>query len=553
MRTYDNNDIKKMLDVIDEMKFYSFTFAVTPEQMKMLERESDRLGVSYEMLMENAGKKLAICIKDTVEPWEKRIKEQKHIVFFCGNGNNAGDCFVAARHLKEMGRDSTIFLLCGEPKSELAKLNFQRLNGIRIIRNEEEMLSILDEQKRQLYTVDGVFGTGFHGELPENVKRIFGRAKCRGVTVDLAVDVPSGGNCDTGTVAEGTPEAAATITFGCVKSGMTQYPLRLNCSTTKIYDIGIPDELFKLIDYPIIYGSYIDCTIPKRDDKYNSNKGDFGRLLCVCGSENMPGAALLSACAAARSGVGLLEVCAPKAYVPHFAAKLPEAIYLPLETSENTYTAESYEKIMKSAEKATAVLIGCGLGVNENTRKLVKKLLLNINCPIILDADGINCITDGIDIIRQTKHRLILTPHPGEMARLCGITAAQVQSDRLGCAKSFAQKYDCTLVLKGASTVVAYPQRTYVCHYGNPGMSKGGSGDVLSGIVSAFAAQGIPAEAGVYIHSKAGDSAAEKHTMTSMLPSDIIDELQCLFSDTLLRWTDSGLDDRWSMPAAVNK
>lgn len=512
------------------MKNYHKKLIVTPTQMKMLEMESDKSGISYEKMMENAGIALAFNIKRLIKGFEndERFRGAPDVIFLCGNGNNAGDCFVAARNLKDMNIESKVFLLCGEPKTELARMNFEKLDDIAVVRSEERMIEILRNSFSDI-KVDGVFGTGFHGELPENIKRVF--AECKGITV--AVDVPSGGNCKTGAVTDGMLKAWLTITFGARKFGMTQYPLKSLCGDIKTAGIEIPDKVYEMLDYPVVQldDEFVKHSFPVR--KPDSNKGDFGRLLTVCGSKNMPGALIMSAVAAARCGVGLLTVCIPKEYVPHIAAKLPEAVFLPLDTAESgTYTSDSYEKIMKASEKASAVLIGCGLGVSDESRQLVKRLMLNLNCPIILDADGINCIADCIDIIRQTKQEIVLTPHPAEMARLCKVTAADIQSDRLEYAKIFAQENNCTVVLKGAGTIVAAPDYAYVNPTGNSGMSKGGSGDVLSGIIASLNAQGLSASAlGVYLHGVAGDKAAQKHSMQGMLPTDMIDELGEIFKD----------------------
>lgn len=515
--------------------------AVTPAQMKMLEEESDKAGNSYELLMEHAGMGLAYSLRNPVKYMEEKTSPEREpeIIFLCGNGNNAGDCFVAARYLKDMNVKSVIFLLCGEPKTPLAKLNFDRMTDIPVIRDEKEMIERLDDSLIDI-KVDGVFGTGFHGELPENVKQIF--SHCNGVII--AADVPSGGNCQTGAVAEGTLKVSTTMTFGNRKFGMTQYPLREHCKYARIVHIPISDEAYEKIDYPIIVlddeliinpnqtemrKGFLSCFPDRKPD---SHKGNFGRLLTVCGSVSMPGAAIMSACAAARCGVGLLTVCTPKEYLPQFAAKLPEAVYLPIETAESgSYTSDSFEEIIQAADKSTAVLIGCGIGNTDESRKLVKNLIVNINCPVILDADGINCISDSIDIIKQAKSDIILTPHPAEMGRLCGMNASEVQSDRLEIAKCFAQENDCIVVLKGAGTVIAYPDKAYVNTTGNSGMSKGGSGDVLSGIIASLAAQGIPPHTGVFIHGKAGDIAAQKHSKQSMLPTDMIDELGGIFKE----------------------
>ncbi len=496
--------------------------AVTPKQMKFLEEESDKNDVSNKKLMENAGD---ILYKKTLEYIDEMHSQ---IIFLCGNGNNAGDCFCTAQMYRESGRaDVVVFLLCGQPKTPLAKLKFEQMKDVFVIEDEEEMLAIL-RSCLDAIIVDGVFGTGFHGELPENVKRVF--VECKGSVI--AVDVPSGGNCKTGAVSDGCLKVSETVVFGARKFGMMQYPLKEYCGKVHCADIGINDKLYMSIDYPIMIlnDKMIGNSIVKR--KPDSHKGNYGRLLTVCGSIGMPGAAIMSACAAARTGVGLLEVSAPEEYVPHFAAKLPEAIYLLADTGKSgTYTVSSCDKILKSAQSATAVLIGCGIGVGSSTKALVKKLVLSINCPIILDADGINCIVDSIDIIKQAKSQVILTPHPAEMARLCGVSVAEIQSDRLEYAKNFSQKNNCIVILKGAGTVIAYPDRAYICETGNAGMSKGGSGDVLSGIVASLVAQGTACEVGVHIHGLAGDRAAEKYSQQSMLPTDMICELGGIFKD----------------------
>lgn len=514
---------------------------VTPEQMKYLESEADRNGNTYEMLMEKAGKLLTEKIITIIE--KEKLEDENRvfdIIFLCGNGNNAGDCFVAARYLKQYGIDSAAALLCGEPKTEIAKLNFSRMSKIEVIRDKNILLELLAKNKQfdeslpypcQII-VDGVFGTGFHGELPEEIREVF--SVCRESDIVIAVDVPSGGDCRNGRVSNGTLKADCTVTFGFEKFGMTQYPLKEYCGEICTADIGIPEEYTENFEYKIntMYGSLLKNVIPKK--KPDSHKGDYGRLLIVCGSEKMPGACIMAAEAAARSGVGLLQIATVKSIMPVITSRLPEAMLEPIEADENGFmSVNNYEKIISAAEKSTAVLIGCGLGVTDSTRNLVKKLLNNLNCTVILDADGINCISDSIDIIRQVKSSIILTPHPAEMGRLCGKSAAEVQSDRLNTAVNFSNEYNATVVLKGAGTVIAEKNNIYVNQTGNPGMGKGGSGDVLSGIIASLAAQGIStvdsAVLGTFVHGLAGDMAAEKKSMQSMMATDIIGELAEVF------------------------
>lgn len=498
---------------------------VTPEQMKFLEAEADRNGNSYEDLMEKAGTGLSEQIIDMLS------YPQKNILFLCGNGNNAGDCFVAARMLEDKAVTCIIALLCGEPKTEISLLNFNRLNKAEVITEHAEVISLLQSDEIDL-VIDGVFGTGFHGELPENVREIF--SMCEGKKI-LAVDVPSGGNCKTGTVADGTLKADVTITFAFKKFGMTQYPLKSYCGKTFVTDIGIPQKYSDGFDYVINVTDLeeVKSIIPER--KPDSHKGDYGRLLTVCGSETMPGACIMALEAAIRCGVGLVQAAVPRSLMPVIAARIPEVMLLPLETDDDGFiTFANFEKIMQASEKATAVLIGCGLGVTEQTKNLVKNLITNINCPIILDADGINCIAGCIDIIKQSKSDIIVTPHPAEMGRLCGKITAEIQSDRLSAALELTKEYEnLTVVLKGAGTLTANQKRVNVEITGRPGLAKGGSGDVLAGIISSLTARGIScfdsALTGVCIHGLAGGRASSELTNESMTATDISKYLSEVF------------------------
>ncbi len=238
--------------------------------------------------------------------------------------------------------------------------------------------------------------------------------------------------------------------------------------------------------------------------------------------------------AAAKSGAGLVEAAAVKPICGQITSRLPEAMLCPLDADAEGFMGEwNYDIIMNFSKYASAVLIGCGIGMSESTKNLVKRLICDISCPIILDADGINCITDSIDIIKQNRSGIILTPHPAEMGRLCGKDTSEIQADRIGTARDFAKKYNAVVVLKGAGTVIASPEKVFVNTTGNPGMAKGGSGDVLSGIIASLTAQGInifdSAAAGAYIHGLAGDIAADALTMQCMTATDIIKYLPDVF------------------------
>lgn len=268
-----------------------------------------------------------------------------------------------------------------------------------------------------------------------------------------------------------------------------------------------------------------------------SNKGDYGRLLCVCGSEGMAGAAVMSAGAALRCGAGIVEAALPRAIYPVVASRLIEAVYTLLAPAEDgSLPRTEEEKLLAAVSRADACLTGCGLGKSAAALSQVLTVLRNSAVPVVLDADGINLAAEHIDVLKEAKAPLILTPHPGEMGRLLGASAADVQSRRLECARGFAAEHGVILVLKGAGTIVAAPDgRLYRNTTGNPGMARGGSGDVLAGMIGAFLAQGAePFEAAasaVYLHGLAGDRCAARLSQCGMLPTDLIGELPGLFRE----------------------
>jgi len=280
---------------------------------------------------------------------------------------------------------------------------------------------------------------------------------------------------------------------------------------------------------------YVNNLIPERNP--NSHKGTFGKLINISGSKSYTGAAALSTLSALRSGVGLCTLASCESVTTIISGAIFEATYLPLTEDINGQIAFSnFDKIFESTKTANAVLIGCGLGKSCEITELVSKLIKNIECPIILDADGINAILDRIDILRNTKASIILTPHPGEFARILNISTQKVLENRIELSAQFAKEYGVIMVAKGAGTIVSTPDGySYISTTGNPGLSRGGSGDVLAGIISSFVAQGLSpvdaACAGVFLHGFAADRVAEKLSMQGMLPTDVINELPLLFKD----------------------
>ena len=261
----------------------------------------------------------------------------------------------------------------------------------------------------------------------------------------------------------------------------------------------------------------------------DSNKGTLGSLLCICGSYGMAGAAIMAGQAALRCGIGLLKIAVPKSIYPVCATNILESVYYPLEeTSNGVISSKNTDFLLEMCEKSSAVVIGCGLSVCDDTKNLVQSVITNCEKPLVIDADALNCICNKPEILKNLKAPAIITPHPGEMARLLHSTPKTVNSNRENTAIDFAKKFGVVTVLKGAGTIIASPDgEVYINHTGNSGMATGGSGDVLSGIIGSLLAQGASpinaAAAGVFLHGTIGDLAAEKLGKISMLPTDMID------------------------------
>ena len=261
----------------------------------------------------------------------------------------------------------------------------------------------------------------------------------------------------------------------------------------------------------------------------DSNKGTLGSLLCICGSYGMAGAAIMAGKAALRCGIGLLKIAVPKSIYPVCATNILESVYYPLEeTSNGVISSKNTDFLLEMCEKSSAVVIGCGLSVCDDTKNLVQSVITNCEKPLVIDADALNCICNKPEILKILKAPAIITPHPGEMARLLHSTPKTVNSNRENTAIDFAKKFGVVTVLKGAGTIIASPDgEVYINHTGNSGMAPGGSGDVLSGIIGSLLAQGAApinaAAAGVFLHGTIGDLAAEKLGKISMLPTDMID------------------------------
>lgn len=499
-------------------------------QSRHLEEKAVQAGAKLLDLMENAGSAAVRFLRKQYDLAQKRC------VVLCGRGNNGGDGFVAARRLSECGAQVIVVLLDGLPATDNARHMYGLLDntGVKVLRYEDASAYLPSMIESADFILDAVYGVGFHGSAPAFLEPVFQAVTdSRGVT--LALDVPSGVNCDTGAVEGPCVMADYTVSFSTLKNGHLLQPAKGCCGQVVVVPIGIDLALVNAQESPL---EVTDADLVRRVMKPRnpeSNKGDYGRLLCLCGSDGMAGAASLCVRAALRGGAGLVNAALPRSIYPIVAQSAQEAVYTVLdETSGGALTEDAQRALSGAAAKADAMVLGCGLGTGRESFSRLRQCLMGAEKPIVIDADGINLLSRNIDILKTVSAPLILTPHPGEMARLTGRSVSEIQLHRLEYACSFAREFNVVLVLKGAGTIVASPVgHAWVNLTGNAGMARGGSGDVLAGLIGALLAQGVPPEeaaaAGVWLHGTAGDRCAARLSQTAMLPGDLIGELPGLF------------------------
>lgn len=495
-------------------------YVVTNAQMREAERRCAENHASLEQLMVNAGN---ACAKRILS----LASRTRNIVVLCGSGNNGGDGMVTAGILGAARDDVRVIFANGAPKSDCAKSNahflFERKNiAFADFLSDNGCISWLDSAG---CVIDCVYGTGFHGLLPEKLANLLSAANKAPVRV--AADVPSGVNSDSGEFDERCFKPTHTLVLGAMKAGLLNPGCNDMLGEISLLDIGIPESCYECNHLAELADESLRAPFGER--RRNSHKGSFGRLMNIAGSRRYAGAAAMSTNAALRSGVGLCTLAAPQSVVRSLSASVFETTFLPLPETEDGFIEENAAEFLDFS-KITAVSVGCGLGCGENTRVLTEFVIRNASCPIILDADGINSIAGNIDILKERKGELIITPHPLEFSRISGISPDAVSADRIGAAKSFAEKYGIIVLLKGANTVVASPMGEAVVNTtGNSGLAKGGSGDILTGIIAAFAAQGIvpftAAASGAYCHGFAADILARRLPPQSMLARDVIETL----------------------------
>ena len=502
---------------------------VTAEQMREIDRGAAASGITTDFLMENAGRAVAEAVRHFID-----YVAGKTVLALAGPGNNGGDALVAARYLHEWGATVNVYLLSsrtGEDKnlSQIKEFDipvFQLEKDLKLTRLQKLVSS-------SGVVIDGILGTGkvrpLEGSFKEILYLINVEKKRRPALVMAAVDIPSGLDADTGVVDPSCLQADLTITLGLPKPGLYNFPGAEKTGKLVIADIGIPVELSSGIQTELMTSGWAQAVLPTRPA--SANKGTFGRVLAVVGSENYIGAAYLACVGAARVGSGVVTLSTAKSLQPILASKLTEVTYAPLpETEKGTLSEKAAAAILSILPYYRVLLIGCGLGQLPHTKSFIRSVLTGLpekHPVLVLDADALNIVSEMGRWWERLPADTIVTPHAGEMARLLKISIDEVQGNRFEICRRAASDWNKIVVLKGAFTIIAEPSgRARVSDAANAGLASAGTGDVLAGAIAGLAGQGIPpfdaASLGVYLHAAAGELVKDELGDTGMLASDLL-------------------------------
>ncbi len=521
---------------------------VTAAEMRKIDQDTiESIGIPGIVLMETAGSEIVRVI-------ERHYPTAQRIGIFVGKGNNGGDGLVIARQLAHAGREVYIFLVSpaesftGEARTNLDVAKNLRLH-IEEILTDAALIDALgyDPSKEKdaplkvsqssitscELLVDAIFGTGLRGAVRKPIANIINAINDHPIPI-LAVDLPSGLDADTGSPLGACVQADRTVTIGLPKRGLLVHPGTELAGKLEIVDIGFPQQVIDAQNIKVNWTTKKNTAewIPPRSP--DSHKGSYGRVLVVAGSTGMTGAASLASEAALRAGAGLVTLAIPKSLNPILEVKLSEVMTLPLpETGAGSLAESATSAILEFAEKTKSVVaIGPGLSQHPETVALVHQLInenrkQELGLRMVIDADGLNALSQATELISLLGEEAVLTPHLGEMARLTNTSIPTLEAERIRTAVDFAKEYGLTLVLKGAPTVVSdLNENVWINSTGNPGMSTAGMGDVLTGIIAGLMAQNVPSEKaavlGVYLHGLAGDIAAETLGMHGLIAGDVL-------------------------------
>ena len=504
---------------------------VTTTEMRRVEEQAAAADVSFDALMEAAGLAVARRITQLLDG-----VRGKRLLVLIGPGNNGGDGMVAARYLSDWGALITLYMTSSQRRED--KFEECRTRRVRIVEAREDQDSVALSTYLPLtdLVIDAVLGTGQDRPLEGSFRDLFATLcevteRQRNLKL-VAVDVPTGVNADTGTVDEVCPKVDMTITLGLPKVGLFKFPAAAYAGQLEIVNIGLPagaddDILLELADDKLVAS-----LLPPRP--LESHKGTYGRLLVVGGSRGYVGAPVLACSSAYRTGAGLVTLASPAGVYPLAAAQMAESTYLPLEETPRGQTAVSNAAAVRQAvDSAGAAVLGPGLGQSEAVREFIQQTLLvepPVSSRLVLDADALNALAQTYGWWGHLRARAVLTPHPGELARLLRCSVAEVQEDRVAIARHAAQTWGQVVTLKGAYTVAASPDgRACVSPFANPALASAGTGDVLAGIVGGLLAQGLApydaAVAGVYLHGSAGERVRAELGDAGLIASDLLPHL----------------------------
>lgn len=510
---------------------------VSGEKMGQLDRLTmTRFGIPGLILMENAGLQVVRFIQ-RIRPDRK----QGQIVIFCGRGNNGGDGFVIARHLRQLGYHVETWAMgsVSDYKGDAAvnyNILLKRGHKVSSIGADNPVESIKDLRAADLI-VDALLGTGIQRQVDQPFAEVI-TAINNSLATKVAVDIPSGISADSGEIMGVAVRAHYTVTFALPKRGLMLFPGAEYAGRLLVADIGIPEELTSQAEIKenLITGNYVHSQLPPRI--LDSHKGSYGRLLILAGSPGMTGAAALAGEAALRGGAGLVYLGTAAELQPVLEAKLKEVIVLGFPgDGDGNLTVGGMSKILEHARSCQALALGPGLKAGLETLNLLKSLAGEISVPVVVDAGGVSALALEPNFLKEVNVPFILTPHPGEMARLLGGTITGVQQERWSLAARWAREWQVVLVLKGAYTVIALPGgEIYINPTGNPVLSTAGTGDLLTGLIAALAAQGLEAEkaaiCGTYLHGLAADLLAARSGQRGNKAGDILDFFPAALNET---------------------
>src|SRR5712691_10009510 len=492
-------------------------------------RTTEEIGIPSLVLMENAGRQ-AVAAMETMHS----DLFERQVAVLCGRGNNGGDGFVIARTLLQRGIDVSVFLMGrvadvrGDARTNLEILGRLGLTVVEVADSQAWELHFSEVSDCTLI-VDAIFGTGLNAPVSGFIESVIADVNASGIPV-VAIDLPSGLSADSPEPIGPSIDAGLTVTLAAPKLPLVLPPAEMRAGDIVIADIGIPSDVLESVDGPrvdlLTRASMRELITPRTPD---SHKGDYGRVLIVAGSRGKTGAAHLAAVGALRSGAGLVTVATPASCQPVVAAMGPEYMTETLDEGPEGLDVNGVDHVLEVARDVLA--LGPGLGQAVATREFIRSLVDRATMPLVIDADGLNAFVSDPERLGGREGRdVIITPHPGEMARLVGMSTDEVQASRLEIARNFAVAHRVYVVLKGHRTLIATPdERIFINPTGNPGMATGGTGDVLTGMIAAWLAQLLDAEAAcklaVFLHGMAGDLAEADEGEVAMTSADVAGHL----------------------------